>query len=343
MYFNRQLRLLERQYLLYLRNDMTTWDPMVVEYMERQLLVDEKSTSTNSREGDSTTTRRGTTSHESSGTDVVDTTGNSGNTRTLDTQRTTNGTTSLSGTDRVERDSTRTDNLTHTRDLTDTRTDDTTTTGSESEMKSDVSDTKHLEGATPDSSTYGTGSTIGIAPPEVGMPEISHEVGAPGKLNWTYTGGQAEDVAVADSVTRSSTETKNTGTVSSVSSGNTSDSGTVDTVESASTTYGRKETDQSSVDESGTISDQGTRTDKQTTKYGRVLTDTNDMTDSQATSGTETGESSRDTTHKERYTGRHESPTELLRKAQAYIIGSNSLKWLLDNLETCFLQVWEAW
>lgn len=341
-YFNRQLRLIERQYMLYLRNDMTTWDPMVVDYMERQIMTDETGTSNLTTTGKTDATKTGDVTHKSSGHDVVDTSGTSDNTRTLNTNATTDGTARQGGTDKVTSNDTRTDDLIHTRNTTDTRSDDTTRTTSSDGMTNDITDNKQLQGATPDSAMYGTGSTIGLLAPD-GMPLVQHDTGAPGKLNWTYVSGQSEAIQSADRVTRDKSQETNTGTVTSTGTGDTTDTGTVTTEGSQDTTYGKTETDHSTVAQTGTIGDEGTTSGKQTTQYGRTLTDTHQLTDTTESTGTQAGGSTKTLNHKERYTGRHETPTELLRKAQQYIIGSNSLKWLLSNLETCFFQIYEGW
>lgn len=342
-FFNRQLKLAERQYLLLLRNDMTTWDPMVTEYMERQIASDETGKSSSQNNGTQSTNRSGDITHKTTGEDIVNSEGTSGNTRTLATDIDTHGGYTQSGQDTVKIDSTRTDNLTHERDTTDTRTDNTTSTQNGSGMENEISDNKHLEGATPDSKTYGTGSTIGLKSPVETYPEVSHEIGAPDKLDWKYTGAQSEDVHTGDRVSRDTSETKNTGTVTNKATGSTTDTGTVSTDGEQTTTYGRGQTDNSHTSNTGTIGDKGESSGKTTTQYGRVLTDTHSTTDSTTTAGTQTGNTERNLTQRERYSGRHSAPPELLQKAQAYILGSNSLKWLLSNLETCFYQIYEMW
>lgn len=342
VFFHRQLAMLERQYLLLLRNDMTSWDPMVADYMERQILSDEAGTSSTTNNGTQSTTRTGDIKHTTSGQDVVDSEGTSGNTRTLKTSSNTEGGSEQSGTDTVTMDSTRKDDLTHTRNTTDTRTDATQSTSMGEGMENEISDNKHLEGVTPDSKTYGTGSSIGLKAPAEEWPAVLHEIGAPEKLDWKYTGGQSEDVHSGDRVSRDSSTTTNTGTVTTTGTGDTKDEGTVKTEGKQSTDYGRNQTDHSETKHTGTIGDEGKSTGKTTTQYGRILTDTHETTDSTKTEGTQTGDTTRKLTQRERYSGRHAAPPELLQKAQAYVTGSNSLKWLIDRLETCFFQVYEA-
>lgn len=342
-YFNRQLKRIQRQYLLYLRNDMTTWDPMVVDYMERQIIADKTGTSSTTTTGEQSSTRNGTVKHETTGEDVTTSKGTSGNTRTLDTDVVTDGTMQASGADTVTEDSTRTDDLTKTRNLKDVRTDALKQTTSNAELTSEISDTRRLQGNTPDSATYGTGSSQSLAPPAEGMPAVDHASGAPATLNWTYTGAQEEQLGTGDRTSQSQGETDNSGTVTSEGTGDEKETGTVANEGTRNTQYGRKDTEHSSVSQGGTIEDAGSTTGEQTTKYGRTLTDTNELTDSQTSNGTSKGDSSEVMNHKERYSGRHLAPPELLRKAQEYIVSSNSLAWLIDNLETCFFQIYEAW
>lgn len=340
-YFNRQLIRAQRQYLLLLRNDMTTWDPMVQDYIERLTEDVSESTHNASNTGSDSLKRTGDITHKTTGTDTVKTDGTSGNTKTLDITDTDGGTVSDSGADTVAVDALRTDDLTHTRNTTDTRTDNLSSTVNSDGMANEISDQISLEGQTPDSSTYGVGSAIGLTPPEEGMPVVQHDIGAPEKLNWMYTGAQREGVTRGDRVTRDNSTTQNTGDVTTVGTGDTKDTGTVADESTTRTQYGKTVTTENTTKQDGTVTDSGTRNDTTTTNYGRVLTDTQSTEDIRTTQGSQEGTDSSKSTHKERHSGRREAPPELLRRAQEYIVSSNSFKWLQQQLEPCFFQLYD--
>lgn len=340
-YFNRQLIRAQRQYILLLRNDMTTWDPMAQDYIERLVEDVSESTHNSTNTGSDNLTRTGDVTHKTTGADTVELAGTQGNTKTLDLNTTEGGTVSDSGADSVAVDALRTDDLTHTRNTTDTRTDDLTTVVNNDGMANEISDRVSLEGQTPDSSTYGTGSSISLATPEEGMPAVQHDIGAPAKLNWTYTGAQRENVSVGDRVTRENSNTQNTGNVTTVGTGDTKDTGTVADESTTRTEYGKTVTTDNTLKQGGTVTDSGTRNDTTTTNYGRVLTDTQSTEDIRTTQGSQEGTDSSKSTHKERHSGRREAPPELLRRAQEYIVSSNAFKWLQQQLEPCFFQLYD--
>ena len=342
-YFNRELKLLERQYLLLLRSDMTTWDPMVSDYMERQIQADEQGTSKMTVSGSKTGKQTGTKKNDKGGSDTIESESDSHATRTLDTQQDTTGHGALSGTDTVTSNSTREDDLTRKRDENTTRTDDLTSSSKTDRMDNEISDAKTLAGSTPDSSTYGTGGSIGLKAPAEGMPEVLHEIGAPDKLDWKYTSQQSEAVGTSDKVGREVATSTDSGTVTTEGGSTETDSGTVTMNGESATKYGRTSDDTQKVEQTGTIKDATGSTGSVVTKYGSESTDTIDMADSQTSNEEQAGESGKTLDHKERYSGRHEAPPDLLQKAQSYIMNSNSLKWLIRNLEPVFFQVYESW
>lgn len=176
------------------------------------------------------------------------------------------------------------------------------------------SDEMSLTGSTPDSSMY-PGS------------------GAPAALNWQFTSGQAEKIG------------KQTG--SDISDGSSEDSGTSQSQgkDVSTTQHGAAVTQNGSSTDSGQHSEQSSgRTGEDSTQdikgnsYSQG-TITNAGRQDEATQGEQTGNASKSASgeSRERYSGRHESPQELLDKAWTYIMRANAFKWLCQQLETCFL------
>ena len=123
-YIQRQLEELERQFLLYLRNDETTWDPMVVDYFERQIKSLENTKNTNNSSGSEQSKNGGSVTQKHGGSDTTNETGENGNKRTLGTQHTEKRGDTWSGVDKVSGSGSSSGNSKQTNNLTDTRTDD---------------------------------------------------------------------------------------------------------------------------------------------------------------------------------------------------------------------------
>lgn len=343
---------------------------MVADYMERQILGSSTEEKNETHNGTSTNKQTGDSTRAKSGDDVTTDESSGSNTRTLNTSQNVTGSQTHSGTDKEatantrtddltqtrELDETRTDDLTQTRELSSTRTDNLTETGSHESSRSDISDSKSLAGGTPDSQTYGTGSQIGLLAPD-GMPLIAHDTGAPGKLDWKYLSTQGENIGLADSVSREKSSKTNGGTVTNSDTGTVTDGGTVTTTQggtlkntgtvgdegSREITHGHKVDDLTTRTDSGTIKDEANTGGTTTVKYGSTVTDTKNLTDTRTENGTVSGHTGVESDHRERYSGRHKAPPELLKMAQEYIVGSNAVKWLFRQLEPCFFELYESW
>lgn len=177
-------------------------------------------------------------------------------------------------------------------------------------------DTKELQGSTPDSTTYGA----------AGMPE---------SLNWLYTSGQGERSA---SGTSHKTDTN---------SGADTRTDALKEETDQTTTYGKQiETDRTKTD---TFNKTDTRTDDLTHTERVTGGDTTTTNGSGTTTGkvTESNNSEtknetndqRDTDTRERYSGRHEAPQDLLDRARDYILRTSAFNWLVSQLEPCFIGV----
>lgn len=356
VYFNRELRKWERQYLLLLRNDMCEWDPMVAEYMEHA--IDESLNRTEGGTEGATigVTDSGDDTHEYRGTDKVTSKGGESVTETPESKFHDSVTHKYEGKEKdVER---YTRNLidAETRNFAD-RTEDKQHHFSESTGQQDtVSDAKQLDGSTPDSSMYGTGSSVSLASPgnltkpaeghaDRGVwPAVLHEVGAPDKLNWTYTSGQSERIDKSDQVNRDSSEQYVTGDISEYhTGGGTKTASGGDTRAKSKEFENRKDTDIRLTYVTGEDKTKTIRNSTDTTLYGK--TETVKYGKKQDTTKTEShsGHANDNRKLNERHSGRHEAPPELLKKAQEYILHSNSLDWLLKRLEGVFFQIYESW
>ena len=84
-------------------------------------------------------------------------------------------------------------------------------------------------------------------------------------------------------------------------------------------------------------------TDKVT--HGHVIKTTTDTAGSNVVSGTHTQTTmtsgTDDTVVKDRFTGRHDAPAELLSKAARFIENTDAWDWLYKELDTCFISVVE--
>lgn len=316
-YFARQLKLVDHQYQEMLRLELTTWDPMIADYMERQITraaEDTTSGSSNSKTTNDLTTSKSTTY---SGTDTQTTdrtqnqSGQTGNTRTNDLKSET------------------TNNLTVTQDGTTstsgegTSTDAGSVTNKGTESSNNASGARVLDGTTPDSATYT-------------QPAPSQPIpGMPTQLSWAYASAQRQsDGAETHAGENESTETRDlNGSTTSRSEG--SDHSTT------TTTGGTTRDDTGTVTDAGTSSSELTGKDVTTLERGQRAEESGTSGGTVSVEGTTSGSNKRDEDTRERYSGRHEAPPELLKRAWDYLYGSNSLKWLLAQLETCFFQIFD--
>lgn len=312
-FFKRTLINTWDRYVDLLRIEKTEIDPLVADYFENQLV----------HTGEMTGSKQGTTSgetiygktdtltHNTTVTEDNTITDDETDTRTLDLAKDNTRTNDLADshtrTDNLAHGNTRTDNLSNS----NTRTDNLTTTTDSKNARGDAVNPQSLE--------Y-SGTTAGSLP----------------SLDWQYMSNQAQEEGEG-------TETQ-TGTVqnSGTQTGTVTDQGTnTGTVTNAGTN-------------TGTITDAGTETGTDTlVKDGDKVedkekhttgTETHALSGTDETSGNSTEETSGTDTHtdRERHTGRTGIlPQEALRKAKAYIQKSRAFDWLKDELEPCFISIYD--
>lgn len=297
-YFQRQLNLVTHQYEEYLRIESVQIDPMVSEYLERQIKrkgtdsgtvtrsnqetrnLSNKVNTTESGTDESTTTRDLTAVHDG----TRDTTSSGSGTVTTDTT----GTSKVDGTGTVE-----------VKDV-----------GEGTNTNTRTSNNKHLSGNLPQSSINAGG-------------------GFPDSLNWEYLTQQDES---KDTTTDNGTKKDNN---TQTTTRNTTDTTTTDgNTQQESTTIGTdEETSHSTDTDTGTIKTDGTTSlnrDVSGTDTGTVESEGQDVSNKQSDEDT-----------RERYTGRHEAPQDMLDRAREYILSTNAFKWLRDQVEVCFMCVYE--
>lgn len=307
VYFNRQVKLYQNQYLNYLRIESTEIDPMVVEYMERQILrdsvTDTKTLGTDSNSSDNTNTRTIT----NSGSDKTTMNTNRSNTTELSTNM--DDTVTHGGEDKTEAQS------------VDSGENKTTENSINNASTTVTTDGTTLTSITPDSAIYPTktvtkedGSTYQIA-------------AYPDDLNWQYVSNQQQ--ARNASHTTSGAEVLTT----------TGEEKSNSTTSSTSVEYGH--TIQTNGSNYSNGEEEITGTDETTNEFGRVVSESmGEQGKSTSTHDTTVGTNINDDT-RERYTGRHEAPQDLLSRARTYIVQTNAFRWFLEKLDPCFLWVYD--
>lgn len=190
-----------------------------------------------------------------------------------------------------------------TRGETTTRTPNLTTV-TEGETSGSSSSSTSSEGTTgSQSSSEGNNKSVSKTNPQ----SITYQATTPGEvpvLDWQYPSSQSQ--SANDNSATSSSETSNEGSSSSTETG-----------ESETT---ERQTGTETISKSGTDS---------RTKAGSV---------------SEENESSKTTsdTIREQWTGRDQlTPQEALKSAMAYVKTSSAFAWLKENLEVCFLSVYD--
>lgn len=332
-YYKRTLLNTWDRYIDLLRIEKTEIDPLVADYFENQLVHTGENTGSKSGTTSNTTAygKTDTLTHNVTVTEDNTITDDVTDTRTLNLAKGNTRTNDLADshtrTDNLAYDNTRTDNLansnTRTDDLenSDTRTDNLTTTTDNKTARADAVNPQSIE--------Y-SGTTAGSLP----------------GLDWQYMSNQAQEEGEGSehntgTVTNRGT---NTGTVTNqgTQTGTVTDQGTnTGTVTNAGTN-------------TGTITDAGTETgtdtlvkdaDKVEDKEKHTTgTDTHALTgEDEITGSTSENTSGTDThTDRERHTGRTGIlPQEALRKAKAYIQKSRAFDWLKDELEPCFISIYD--
>lgn len=298
LHLKNQLRLIAEQYKAYLRVQTTDFDPMVSEYVERQILTTSHGTDTTTLNHSTTRTDDLTTAQTGSSTPGVT------ETRRTIAEGTIGGTDNTDRGETLDRTSTETRNTTRTDDLSDTVTHNTTETA--------TTDQRAISAQLPHSITHYTTGTAG------------RDSGIPSDLGW--------DTATAQQESDGKTTTSRTGTDKTDHEGTVKDTGTVTTAETGSPTgYDRNTYGQES---SGETTETITRTGRDATTNQTTHTGTQ----SSAVSGIDTVGRQKDDDVRERMTGRHgQAPAEMLEKARTYILRTNAFEWLCNQLNENFI------
>ena len=301
------------RYVDLLRIEKTEIDPLVADYFENQLVHTGEMTGLKSGSGTSTTEygKTDTLTHNVTVTEDNTITDDETDTRTLDlakdNTRTDNLADSHTRTDNLANSNTRTDNLANS----NTRTDNLTTTTDSKQAGANAINPQSLE--------Y-SGTTAGNLP----------------SLDWQYMSNQEQ--------TEGEGTEHQTGTVtnSGTQTGTVTDQGTnTGTVQTSGTNTG---TVTNAGTETGTdtlVKDGDKVEDKEkhttgTETHALSGEDETSVSNSEETSGTDTH------TDRERHTGRTGIlPQEALRKAKAYIEKSRAFDWLRDELEPCFISIYD--
>lgn len=241
---------------------------------------------------------------------------------TSDLSQTTETSTSGKGTDSsiTETDSTSTTNI--DRSTTDTTVSSTDETMSKSTDTSDVTKqttTGEVHGETD------TATTVKTLQADLPQTSAYGDAGMPPNLNFSYASSQSQTDTSQESVedTTSSTEQDTNRSVETGEQGTTNTS--VDSTSTGKNTGTDSTTGTSTATSNGTSTTEGEST---TTVTGG---NTGNTTDTSQTQG--------DT--KERATGRGGAPQDLLNSARNYILKTNSILWLLDQLEICFMGIYD--
>lgn len=297
-FFQRQLTAYLWQYDQYLRLQSVAFDPMVADYMERQII----------RKGDrkDSSTRKTTTTNDLTTTTDGSTSGSTTGKTTNNLKTTSNGSTennsevTVSGTDTTDTDST----------VTGTGTIDVLDDGTSENTRNGTNNNKSLSAQLPQSS-------------------VNQDGVFPENLNWQYLTQQDESRGTNSDTDNGKTHNDQTTTR------NTQDTtaGTSTLTRDMTTAGHDTGTTESTIDNTGTVDTEGQTSgtsNSTTTNTGTVVGDETGSVDSQSNDDT-----------RERYTGRHESPQDLLDRARKYITSTNAFNWLVAQLEPCFMGVYD--
>lgn len=310
IYYTRQLNLLAPRYNKLLDIESAKFDPLVNKYLER--LQNTGTTGSIDRNKSAETT--GTESRTGDGTDKT--------------------TRELSGTNSVNENTTGETSGTTGETLKEntTGTENGTTSGTD-KGKTSGTETRKMTG-TETEKTTGSNVSIGKNNPN----SISYAGAVAGNipaLDWTYasTQAQADTKGGADKTTGRTAENTTTGTSENTTSGTTE-----------TTTTGEKH---GTTDGTYSETDKGTRTATGTAGENETTTRETGTTSARDTKTKETGtetEARKDTRiDKEIYTGRDGlTPQEAFTRARTFIINSSAFEWLRQNLEVCFLGIYEV-
>lgn len=134
--------------------------------------------------------------------------------------------------------------------------------------------------------------------------------GFPANLAWRYASNQAESQSTTDR--------------------------TNDITETDASTYERDANGNQATTDDSTSKSVGHGVGKTTESNNTSLDETTSGTTSETTSGTQEDDM------RERYTGRHEAPQDMLDRARQYIRQTNAFAWLLDRLDNVFMMVYDV-
>ena len=309
-FFERQLDLILPRYNKLLRQENVEFDALVNVYRERQVVDMGSELGSETSNLSRATTESGTDAKTTTRTPDLTTEKNGETTKTVDTDTT----------DSNDRSSTRTPNLTTTDNGTTSSTSETDTTN-------------HTEGEN-SSESAGMNASVGKQNPQ----SISYASGFDSdgmpSLDWSYPSNQAQTKNRNE--TSGSNESNGTGssdTTQSGSSANTNVLTGTDNTQDIGYSAGTLDTT-----ENGTSENTETLTGTDTT----VESGTHSRNGSIADEGSKDIERTTSNTKREIFTGRDGlTPQAALKEAMSYIKTSSSFVWLKDQLEVCFLSVYD--
>lgn len=268
------------------------------------------------REAQLTKTETGTNSKTGSvERDISDTqSGTKGNTRTFNTTDTTDrdvtGSETHGGTYSRNKGYGKTSTNSGTIGNSGTRVE--TGSVSDSGTNSSSNDHKALGKAAPQSVSY------------------ANQSGMPSTLDWSYPGSQGEDTNSASGSSSNTTTFNNhtfTDNNTTTDARKTTLGGTDTETDTDARTVTKAGTDDGTVTHTGTITDSGSNSLSKT------------VSDDTSTSLTETG--SKSGTDRTQETGRDVDIATLLSNAKGFIMGTNAWEWLSNQLEVCFMGIYD--
>ena len=344
--FQDKVMTVEHQFLELLRNESVEYDPMVAEYMER-IITDESNRTVNETEGGTINRdRNGEDSHIQGGVDTVVGEGAKDTKHTRNLKAISDKGITYEGSEVVHDDYNDSNTREDTSGYDIKREDSGDRAVNNSGQSSQISDGLTLQGQTPDSQTYGAGSSISlkspgpVTPETASWPEILHEIGTPAKADWKYAGSQAETVSVADSVNRGSEASKESskGEEHRDNRGEIVDTAKGD-LDRRRSFEDRKDHEHKEDDLTGGEDYGQEYYDSKSTTYGKTITDKYGRKDLETRELNQEKKEEGKGERKEQYSGRHQAPPELLEKSRAFIMRSNAVKWLFEQLESVFYSI----
>lgn len=334
-YFNRVLnRDYERyQQMLRIQPGEAKYDWLVGNYMEKEVTSQGMTSGTSTTTSETIGTNAATTETSHTGTEKQSDTGTS--------SKTSNGTdtTDISGSETNTRTGSETDSATHglgatksTQSTKNNQSHKSETTGNDSQTGTTYTgqDSATKQGPM-DASIASSGTTNGV-------PSVSVSYGGHASTIATSYNAQATSGSSSNSSTQTDSYSGDADTVTTSTNAVTNtDSGTktYDSVKDTKEYVGREDKVTRSATESGTTGSDGTTT--YDTKDTTTQTGSNNGTTTQ--NGTTSGSSS-DTQH-ERFTGRTETPADIISRAVAFIQTTNAWEWLEARLEPLFIMVYD--